>query len=276
MGKYDGVLWITDLDGTLLDQNKAISDENKRAIEQFVRMGGKFAVATGRSPASARQWLEQLPINYPCIFYNGSMVKDLQEDRVLSCTCLEREKFLPLIQWVLANSPRTVTEIFTPEGLYVVSDPQVKDPYLEQEKDPYFQAELADIAGQDWIKILLCDEHQSLERVRTKMEEMSLNCVGDSFYSQDFFFEITPRSCTKGTALGFIRRHCSMQGIRIIAVGDYENDIGMLKEADFGVAMGNGQETVRAAADYVTQDHNHHPMMDIFRKIEQQDVFPPQ
>ena len=90
MKKYSGYFLITDMDGTLLNTNKEISLNNQKALAEFTAQGGKFSVATGRSPASAGRWLKQLPINFPCVFYNGSMVKDVAENDILHCAYLQR------------------------------------------------------------------------------------------------------------------------------------------------------------------------------------------
>lgn len=91
----------------LYDCKKEISRENLDAILDFVNGGGKFGVATGRSPYCAKRWLEQLPINCPCIFYNGSMVKDISADTVLALQYLEKDCLFPQMEWVLQNSPKT-------------------------------------------------------------------------------------------------------------------------------------------------------------------------
>lgn len=262
MKKYEDYLLITDMDGTLLNKKKEISADNMQAIKSFIEEGGNFAIATGRSPVSAKPWLNQLPINFPCVFYNGSMVKDVNENCVMDCACLEKEKFLPLVTWILEYHRDTVVEIFTEKGLYVVSAPEFKDPYLEQEQDPYIQADVKETEEQGWIKILLCNSHEKLEWVERRLQEAGLCDSCNHFYSQDFFLEITPRNHSKGTALDILRRH-GRDGLKIIAVGDYENDMELISRADFGVAVGNAQEAVKAVADYVTVDHESGPMKDL-------------
>lgn len=265
--KYNGYLLITDMDGTLLNTNKEISVQNKLAIESFIENGGKFSVATGRSPASAERWLKQLPINHYCIFYNGSMVKDLQNNNVLSCAYLEKVKFVSLVEHILNVYKDVVVEIFTKKGLFVVSSPDVKDPYLEQEKDPYIQGDLSDVINMDWIKILLCSKHDTLEKIESVIKNKKLDEFCHCFYSQDFFLEMTPKNKTKGTALKYIRENSNIS--KIIAVGDYENDEQMLKNADLGVAVGNAIESLKQKADYVSTDNNHHPISDILKYLSQ-------
>lgn len=272
-GKYEGTVLIMDLDGTLLNSEKAITEENLGAIRKFVQNGGRFGVATGRSPKSAVGWLAQLPVNAPSVFYNGSMVKDTVADRVLCCHWLDREYFIPQIEWILDHSRETVVEIFTPEGLYLVSDPQYCDPYLEQEHDPYLRDSLDRVKELPWMKILLYDTHEALEVIEKKMFSQPKSAGCNHFFSLDFFFEITPSKATKGNGLAAVREAlkeaCGESAVRIIAAGDYENDIGMLREADCGVAVGNALEEVKRAADYVAADHDRHPAAEIIRLLEE-------
>lgn len=267
MNTYEGYLIITDMDGTLLDSSKKISENNREAIWKFIDQGGKFSVATGRSPASASRWLRELPVNYPCIFYNGSMVKDIVSDTVISCTYLEKQKFSELTKWILYQFHDIVVEIFTPQGLYVISDPKFKDPYLEQEKDPYTQGTFSDVAEREWIKILLCGKHETLEKIKNLMDERQIQKYCNCFYSQDFFLEMTPRYSSKGTGLDLIRKYSECRSLKIVALGDYENDEEMLEKADYGVAVGNAIESLKKRADYVTLDHDSNFMEDLLKYL---------
>lgn len=269
MKKYSGYFLITDLDGTLLNTNKEISPDNQKALAEFTAQGGRFSVATGRSPASAGRWLRQLPINFPCVFYNGSMVKDVVKDEILHCDYLQSSYALSIVQWILKEHPKTIVEIFTDRGLFIISDPENKDPYLEDENDPYIQSCLAEVKDEQWIKILLCDDHAALEEIRSYMDGRHLDEQCYYFYSQDFFLEITPKNASKGTALKWICSHCGEEDLKVIAAGDYDNDESMIRAADFGVAIGSGRARLKAAADYITVDNDHDPIADILKEIDQ-------
>ena len=83
MGKYTGKMIISDLDGTLIPRGGLISAENKAAIKSFVAEGGRFAIATGRTPEAAAGYVDGLPINAPSIFFNGAMLYDWVRPSVL-------------------------------------------------------------------------------------------------------------------------------------------------------------------------------------------------
>ncbi|MFC2606911.1 MAG: HAD family hydrolase [Selenomonas sp.] len=84
MKPYEQYMLISDLDGTIVPHGKAISAANAEAIRAFVAGGGLFGIATGRTPEAAGGYVRGLPITAPSIFFNGSMLYDWQERKVLA------------------------------------------------------------------------------------------------------------------------------------------------------------------------------------------------
>ena len=78
MSKFDGYLILSDMDGTLLGDDRQISQENREAVAYFTQNGGRFAVATGRSKAGMEYFLQDIAINAPCVICNGAVVYDFQ------------------------------------------------------------------------------------------------------------------------------------------------------------------------------------------------------
>ena len=83
MGKFDGILICTDLDGTLLRNDKTISQENKEAIEYFKREGGYFTFVTGRMPFTSRTLYEMVKPNAPVGCINGGGIYDFERNEYL-------------------------------------------------------------------------------------------------------------------------------------------------------------------------------------------------
>ena len=83
MPDFSDVMIITDLDGTLLPENKILSEKDLEAIKRFRSDGGKFTIATGRTIQSADRYIKELEIDIPVILYNGSLIYDVQKQEVL-------------------------------------------------------------------------------------------------------------------------------------------------------------------------------------------------
>ena len=78
MGKFDGILLVSDCDGTLLSKNNEISAEDVRSIKRFMDEGGRFAFATGRIASELKVYNDEIHTNTPAICYNGSVLYDFE------------------------------------------------------------------------------------------------------------------------------------------------------------------------------------------------------
>ena len=79
---FEGFALVSDIDGTLVDSHKQIPLRNREAVARFMGLGGRFTVATGRCPASARFVAETLHINGPAVTHNGAMLANPVDDTV--------------------------------------------------------------------------------------------------------------------------------------------------------------------------------------------------
>ena len=79
-GKFSDYLLVSDMDATLLDDNHTISEENRQAIDYFIKNGGRFTVATGRMVEAVRAYMPNLHINAPAVLHNGAKIYDYEKD----------------------------------------------------------------------------------------------------------------------------------------------------------------------------------------------------
>ncbi|MBQ7986561.1 MAG: HAD hydrolase family protein, partial [Clostridia bacterium] len=117
MGKFDGILLCTDLDGTLLTSESIVSEENIRAINYFKEQGGKFTFVTGRVPKGAglmRKWVEP---NAPIVVFNGAGVYDFEKEELLWGTYLGEDS-KKVVEYVEARTPDFGLVVCTDEKVY--------------------------------------------------------------------------------------------------------------------------------------------------------------
>ena len=88
------VVLVTDMDGTLLNSKKEVTPKDRKAIEYFMSLGGRFTVATGRTIQSFSHYYDLLDLRFPVIMFNGSVIYDKSKEKVVYTECM-REK-LPL------------------------------------------------------------------------------------------------------------------------------------------------------------------------------------
>ena len=121
------------MDGTLLSDDKKVSQENLAAIRLFVKAGGRFSVATGRSEVIAAPFLSDIPLNLPAIVYNGAAVYDFRMNRFLYQAELPRKTVRTFVNAALSVYPEVCAEVYT-NGVIQLFKPQRRDGSLHTER----------------------------------------------------------------------------------------------------------------------------------------------
>ncbi len=264
---YEGFLLVSDMDGTLIGTDGSISAENKAAIAAFVHKGGRFAIATGRTPANAAAFFEGIVVNTPCIFYNGAMLYDWQAKKVLQTSALEGEIWREFAAELLRRFPEACIEAYTEGNCYVMSALANDDPRLEAEYHKYTHASLDAVRNKTWLKLFVFASRDIEKQMLELAAHMGIDKIATSFFSATNYLEFVNLGTTKGSMLEILRRLPENQGRTVVASGDFENDIEMLRNADCGVAPANASPDTRAAADCIGVSCDEHLMRHIICEI---------
>lgn len=256
-------LLFLDLDGTLLNDQKEITEGNRIALEQALERGHGVVIATGRPLKSAKDLAHRLGLDKPgcmMISSNGAILYDWEKnDTIFSCTLP-----IPSVRKLFAEANRRGLHIQTYEGELVLVEPRCEDKALERYCSRIgMEYRVIKDANQDVVqepvKCLAIDfEDQAKLLAMQQWIRENMPQEADCFFSCKEYLEIVMRGMNKGNA---VRRLCEMMGVDIanaVAVGDAANDLSMIRAAGIGVAMANGTEEVKAAADYITQRDNNH------------------
>ncbi len=267
MADYSKYLIISDLDGTLINSRQFISDKNLNAIKYFTDQGGSFAIATGRAIQNIRPYIKNLELNGPCILYNGAAVYNFRHEKLLQAEFLQKYMLVDYINYCLNTYEQMAVEIFTPEGMYIVSPEQNIDPYVERENMSYSRADLKEVLEHDLLKLMLYDKHDTLKEARKAFANFSLADKFDNVFSHECYFEVLKKGVSKGSALQGLRQHKEYRDKNIVCVGDYDNDIEMIRYADLGLAVENARACVKQAADRVTVSNDKDALYEIIYNI---------
>lgn len=255
-------LLFLDLDGTLLNDEKQITQGNRDALNQALERGHGVIITTGRPLKSALAQSRRLGLDKPgcyVIAYNGAMVYDWSiQDKVFS-----RTLDIPSVIRVFEKANEMDEHIQTYDSFDVLVEARGDDEavrrYCKMVSMTY--RVIGDVhtdLQEAPVKCLVInyEKKDGLLKmqawIRENMPEM------DCFFSCEQFLEVVPKGMNKGEAVKML---CAMQNVSIadaVAVGDAANDLAMIKAAGIGVAMANGTQEVKAVADYITQRDNNH------------------
>lgn len=245
-----------DMDGTLFASDRQVLPSSLACIRAALARGIRIALASGRDAWALRQLAAEAGLDAGRLAYfglNGTVIVDGDGHQL----------------WAAAIEPDLLAEVLAHARTLPVSATISAGPDLYAEDPDAFnlRAEAAhnhqtvrlvdrlDQAGVTAHKLLFSATPEVLADCWQELAAPFSGRLSFAF-SAPTHFECTPLGVNKGAALG---RYCELTGIDLadtVAFGDNENDLGMLRQAGLGVAMGNALDSVKAVADLVTADHD--------------------
>ena len=253
--KYEGYLIATDFDGTLAGPGAVISRENSLAIRHFQENGGMFTIASGRIPSFLSKYSDSFVANAPLICTNGTVICAADEPRILHYMPFQDdvEDFVRYL-FSLDKVERMLLSGIDEDRLWQ----EIHQPGVSVES--YFEI------PKPWCRILV---HQSPEDTLYLKEDLSLRFSDRYCFARSYpmGLEITVKGSGKGPCLRWIRQYLGDQIHTTIGVGDYENDISLIRDADIGYAVENAIDECKAVADRITVSNKEHAIARIIDEL---------
>ncbi len=271
MGKFDGILICTDLDGTLYRNDKTISRENAEAIAYFKREGGFFTFITGRMPYYSRAAYQAVTPNVPFGCINGGGVYDGEAEKYIFTKPLA-DGVGGLIEAVEKAVPKVGTQVCLFDNLYFAKENEVMVEFRRITGVPNLPCDYKAVT-EPIAKILFGaateEEIQAIEKV---LKAHPLADRFDFIRSEKHLYEILPKGVNKGLALAKLIEYLKIDPRKTIAVGDYNNDVGMFRAAGLGVAVSNACKEALQAADRITVSNEEHAIAKIISELESGEI----
>lgn len=242
-------LVVSDMDGTLLRRDKTLSDRTIRAVQRFQAAGGHFTLATGRAPEAIERYIEALQLRTPLILVNGSLLYD-----PVSATDL-------LVRHLAPESAAAAWRLLEAHDLTVVAhDTRVG---MIREVNEILRAhmrhdgillpvrpDLSPATAGPLVKILSMGTEEQVERAEAAIREAGIPVR--LVRSLSTYLEVLPPDGGKGAALDDLLSLLGLEREQSLALGDYLNDLDLLRAAGLGVAMANAHPDLKRVADCVT------------------------
>lgn len=253
-------LFVSDLDGTLLNSKAEISDTTARIINQGIASGMDFTISTARTPTTALKIVEKLNIKLPVMLMNGVLIYDMASGRYLQKAVLDETVVMVLLGLIKLKGLSCF--------LYALEDGQFRAYYdsVESTSLNYFRNErimkynkkftevedLSLIAGNDIIYCVLREQKERLEglyRELSVVKGVKAEFYPDVYSDTYYMLEIYSEQASKKEALSYLRttRHYDS----VICFGDNLNDKALLEASDYFYAVSNAHPEIQNMADSV-------------------------
>jgi len=261
------IVYVTDLDGTLLRSDQTLSTHTIETLNQFLADEGIFTFATARGFISAMSVVEQIAWKYPMILYNGALLYDPIQHRVVDGYWLDSEianavigigkkyDFSPFLFMLDTNDRETVWhEPLTRAGMLAFFQGRKNDPRFRENQ------QLTCPLDHRMLAVTYIGLYDELKRIQDDTDrllggQVHTHLLKDYYIEDHYFLEFSHPKANKKEGLKLWAQHMQVQLKDVVVFGDHLNDIGLFEAGGMKVAVQNAQETILKLADHIIESN---------------------
>lgn len=261
-----------DMDGTLLNSQKKITDKTCDAIQKAIDAGSIVILNTGRCVAELEEYMDVLKNIQYINSTSGALVYDRKSDKDIYSSALDVDTVKAILD--IVSSKDVMIDFLTRESIVQRDKIEKMEQYhMEVYRDMFERVTVKweDICGQYLEKPFpvakLNIYHISEEArnyTRQRIEELQLGV--EMVNAETTSLEISAKGIDKGIGLEKLCQYLNISLSQTIVVGDADNDIGAMKKAGLAVAMGNANERIKELADVMVADNDHDGCREVIEK----------
>ena len=243
-----------DLDGTLLNRQRELSERNKRALQKAQDEGIVVCLASGRAIATILPFADLAGVHGPVVSCNGAYVVDSARQEVFH-QGVPSHALKTILDF--AERSQVHTNLYIRSSVYFSGQDDFGDEYVRRTR--FLKPEISSYAGlrgMEATKMLFMDDPDRIEAHTTFMRENLTENDAVIAISERDYVEFLPPGVTKGRGLQEAAKSLGLERNQVAAIGDYWNDLEMIEWAGFSGAVSNAVEGVRSAADNIYPDHD--------------------
>lgn len=263
------MLYVSDLDGTLLDRDGNLSEVSRSRLQELLNDGMLFTVASARSHVSIRERLGDLPLSLPIIEFNGAFLTDYQTGEKIHIHAIETQVAQGIHESF--EQQQAVYFVSTYDGAsdHVYCGPRRNkgmDYYVQDRKDAK-DPRLCEISGwnsifdEQIVCITAVGRQSVLQDYQTELaeaygEQLTAHLWEDTYCLGWYWLMVHDGKACKGKALKQLCQSDELSRVELTVFGDQVNDLGMLEQADRSIAVSNACLDVLGRADLKIGNHN--------------------
>lgn len=260
-------LFVSDLDGTLLNKDQIISDYSKRELNRLINTGVNFAIATARSPATVSEILDGINIKTPVVLMNGVIIYDIENKKYINVKEIDKDSVKEVIK-ILEEYNKTFF-------LYGIKDDYLwvyhKDFTYDFEREYYeercnkplksfkkVESYLDVLEDNQIVNFVFFENNETIAKELfdkiMNVQGVTGNCYKDIYNDGAYFLDVYNKDASKANGIKFLADYVDHS--KVITFGDGENDIPMFEIADECYALENASEELKSIATKVIGNNN--------------------
>lgn len=247
-------LVLSDVDGTLVTENKVLTDRARAAVLGLRAAGIRFAVTSGRPPMGMAMLREPLRLDTPIAGFNGGLFVN-PDLTILAQKTLPVEIAAESIE-LLRGHGLDVWVYRGNEWLVAKADaPHVAHEAWTVKFEPRIVPDVSAVLDRVTKVVGVSDDFDKVQRCEASAKE-TFGQRATANRSQPYYLDVTNRNANKGAVAEFLSQHFSIPLEEIATIGDQPTDVPMFKRSGLSIAMGNASDQVKAQATLVTDSYN--------------------
>lgn len=258
MCKGEIKLLVCDLDETLLNSSHQISNNTMMKLEKVQEIGIPIAIATGRPLSECLLYIDEIQAYPYIISMNGAMTINLSSGEIVHQDFISQKDVQSVLE--VLEELSVFYEMYTPYGLMTILP--VKSRIKSSGLHPFYIESFGNqILYLQNIQMYSHRVHKFFvattdETIKPRIEEALVNKDVLVVSSLGAFVEIIPKTCDKTVGVAAVCKDMGISLAEVMAIGDSQNDMTLLKRAGIGIAMENAPSTVKKNADYITTSND--------------------
>lgn len=259
-------LYVTDLDGTLLNNDKCVSEYSKLQLKKLINKGINFTVATARTPATVVDILSDIELNIPAVLMNGVLLYDIKNKKYIDVKNIDKD---------VTNKILDIFDKYNKNPLvYGIKDHKINVFYknLVCRAEEIFYNERKDSKFKKFVKVenykeyienlkiinfITFGEYKIVKEIYNEIKEIydiEANFYEDIYNRGTYFLEVYSKSASKSNGIEALKEYVNYD--KLVVFGDNVNDIPMFKIANEGYAMLNAVDELKNIATEVIDSND--------------------